>query len=107
MPKRLDRTMQPSEAVNESAYSLPRERQQTYRISAADATHEFLARDVIFREGETEMKITKYVRYSAAGKTSYGIFDDQIIRELHGDVFAGAEPTGRTIKFADVKLLPP
>jgi 2-keto-4-pentenoate hydratase/2-oxohepta-3-ene-1,7-dioic acid hydratase in catechol pathway len=53
------------------------------------------------------MKITKYVRYSAAGKTSYGILEDQVIRELHGDIFAEAEPTGRTIRFPEVKLLAP
>jgi 2-keto-4-pentenoate hydratase/2-oxohepta-3-ene-1,7-dioic acid hydratase in catechol pathway len=53
------------------------------------------------------MKITKYVRYSADGKTSYGILEDQTIRELRGDIFSGAELTGKTIKLADVRLLAP
>jgi 2-keto-4-pentenoate hydratase/2-oxohepta-3-ene-1,7-dioic acid hydratase in catechol pathway len=50
---------------------------------------------------------TKYVRYSAAGGTSYGILDGDVIRELSGDLFQSPKPTGRTIKLADAKLLAP
>src|SRR5947207_3059965 len=57
--------------------------------------------------GRTLMKITRYVRYSAAGATSYGILKDAIIHQLHGDLFAGAEPTGKTIQLSEVKLLAP
>jgi 2-keto-4-pentenoate hydratase/2-oxohepta-3-ene-1,7-dioic acid hydratase in catechol pathway len=53
------------------------------------------------------MKNTKYVRYSAAGKTSYGILEEQIIRELRGDIFSGAEATGKTLSLSEVKLLAP
>jgi 2-keto-4-pentenoate hydratase/2-oxohepta-3-ene-1,7-dioic acid hydratase in catechol pathway len=53
------------------------------------------------------MKITKYVRYSAEGKTSYGILEDQTIHELHGSIFAGAEPVGKTLSLSGVKLLAP
>src|SRR5437016_14026869 len=53
------------------------------------------------------MKITRYVRYSAAEKISYGILEDQTVRELHGNIFTGAEPTGKTLKLAEVKLLAP
>ena len=53
------------------------------------------------------MKNTKYIRYSAEGKTSYGILQDQTIQELHGDIFTGAEPTGKTLRLSDVKLLAP
>jgi 2-keto-4-pentenoate hydratase/2-oxohepta-3-ene-1,7-dioic acid hydratase in catechol pathway len=53
------------------------------------------------------MKITRYVRYAAAGRNCYGIMDEQTIRELSGDIFAGAEPTGKTLKLSDVKLLAP
>lgn len=52
-------------------------------------------------------KITKYVRYSAGGAVSYGILDGQAVRELRGNIFQGAEPTGKTLKLADVKLLAP
>ena len=53
------------------------------------------------------MKITKYIRYSTAGNTSYGILEDQTIHELRGNIFAGAEATGKIIKSSDVKLLVP
>jgi 2-keto-4-pentenoate hydratase/2-oxohepta-3-ene-1,7-dioic acid hydratase in catechol pathway len=53
------------------------------------------------------MKITRYVRYAAAGKTSYGILEEQAVRELHGTPFTGAEPTGSKLNLADVKLLAP
>src|SRR5580692_2730009 len=53
------------------------------------------------------MKITRYIRYSAAGKASYGILEDETVRELRGDIFAGAEDTGKTLNLPDVKLLAP
>ncbi|HLH31957.1 MAG TPA: fumarylacetoacetate hydrolase family protein [Terriglobia bacterium] len=53
------------------------------------------------------MKITRYIRYSAAGKTSYGILDGSIVHELKGDLFGGHERTGNTLQIADVKLLAP
>ena len=51
--------------------------------------------------------VTKYVRYTASGVTSIGILDGETIRELKGSLFANPQPTGRTVKLADVKLLPP
>jgi len=56
---------------------------------------------------EGSMKIVRYVRYSASGKTSYGILEGETIRELHGDIFAGAEPTGKTLSIREAKLLAP
>jgi len=53
------------------------------------------------------MKITRYVRYSAAGKTSYGFLEGQKIRELDGNIFTGAEPTGKELQLAEVRLLAP
>ena len=55
----------------------------------------------------TAMKITRYVRYSAAGKTSYGTLEGQTIQELRGGILAGAEPTGKTLNLEDVRLLAP
>ena len=55
----------------------------------------------------TNAKITKYVRYSAAGTTSYGILEGDLIRELRGDIFTGAVPTGKTLDIRDAKLLAP
>jgi len=51
--------------------------------------------------------VTKYVRYSLAGATSYGILEGDQIRELKGDLFANPAPTGRQVPLASVKLLPP
>lgn len=51
--------------------------------------------------------VTKYLRYESAGVASYGILDGDTIRELKGDLFAKPVPTGRTVKLASVKLLPP
>ena len=53
------------------------------------------------------MKITRYIRYSAAGKTSYGMLEDNTVRELRGNIFSGAEPTGHMLNLSDVKLLAP
>jgi 2-keto-4-pentenoate hydratase/2-oxohepta-3-ene-1,7-dioic acid hydratase in catechol pathway len=51
--------------------------------------------------------VTKYVRYEAGGRTSYGLLDGETVRELQGSIFDNAKPTGRAMKLADVKLLPP
>ena len=50
---------------------------------------------------------TKYVRYEAGNRVSWGILDGESIRELQGSVFDKATPTGKTLKLADVKLLAP
>ena len=51
--------------------------------------------------------LTHYVKYEAGGRTAWGILEGQTIRELQGNVFDGAKPSGRTLKLAEVKLLPP
>ena len=51
--------------------------------------------------------VTKYVRYSHQNVISYGILEGETIRELKGNLFAGATPTGRTVKLADARLLAP
>jgi 2-keto-4-pentenoate hydratase/2-oxohepta-3-ene-1,7-dioic acid hydratase in catechol pathway len=53
------------------------------------------------------MKITRYVRYGAKDKNSYGVLEDQSIRELRGDIFKGAEPTGNSVRLSDARLLAP
>ena len=50
---------------------------------------------------------TKYVRYSLAGATSFGILEGDQIRELKGDLLSNPAPTGRRVPLASVKLLPP
>jgi 2-keto-4-pentenoate hydratase/2-oxohepta-3-ene-1,7-dioic acid hydratase in catechol pathway len=53
------------------------------------------------------MKLTRYVRYAAANKTSYGILEEHRIHELEGNLFNGTHETGNTFNLSDVKLLPP
>jgi 2-keto-4-pentenoate hydratase/2-oxohepta-3-ene-1,7-dioic acid hydratase in catechol pathway len=55
------------------------------------------------------MKITRYVRYRSNGAPTlvYGVLEGETIQELRGDIFAGAEPTGKSINLRDVKLLAP
>jgi 2-keto-4-pentenoate hydratase/2-oxohepta-3-ene-1,7-dioic acid hydratase in catechol pathway len=52
-------------------------------------------------------QVTRYVRYSVDGATSYGILDGQTVRELSADLFANPRPTGRTRRVDQVKLLAP
>jgi 2-keto-4-pentenoate hydratase/2-oxohepta-3-ene-1,7-dioic acid hydratase in catechol pathway len=53
--------------------------------------------------------ITKYVRYETGGRVAWGVLEGETtIREVQGSVYDNsAKPTGRTLKLADVKLLPP
>jgi 2-keto-4-pentenoate hydratase/2-oxohepta-3-ene-1,7-dioic acid hydratase in catechol pathway len=54
-----------------------------------------------------QQTVTKYVRYSAQNQIAYGILDGDVIAELKGDLFANPTRTGRRLKLAEVKLLPP
>jgi 2-keto-4-pentenoate hydratase/2-oxohepta-3-ene-1,7-dioic acid hydratase in catechol pathway len=54
-----------------------------------------------------DAQTTKYVRYSAAGHTAYGILEGDAIRELAGDLFNSPTRTGKTLRLADVTLLAP
>src|SRR5688572_11367225 len=51
--------------------------------------------------------VTRYVRYQAEGRVSYGILGQNSIQELSGDLFGSPRPTGRTIPLAQAKLLAP
>ena len=51
--------------------------------------------------------LTHYVKYETSGRVAWGLLEGETIRELQGNVFEGAKPNGRTIKLAEVKLLPP
>jgi 2-keto-4-pentenoate hydratase/2-oxohepta-3-ene-1,7-dioic acid hydratase in catechol pathway len=50
---------------------------------------------------------TKYIRYELQGKAAYGILEGETVRELSAAPWSGGKPTGRTTKFAGVKLLAP
>ena len=54
-----------------------------------------------------DAQVTKYVRYEAGGRVSYGLLEGDSVRELSGDLFASPKPTGRSVKLAEVTLLAP
>ena len=51
--------------------------------------------------------IVCYVRYTDTGGTSYGILEGESIRQLDGDLFSHPQPTGKTVRVADVRLEAP
>jgi 2-keto-4-pentenoate hydratase/2-oxohepta-3-ene-1,7-dioic acid hydratase in catechol pathway len=51
--------------------------------------------------------LTRYVKYEAGGRIAWGVLEGETIRELQGNVFDGAKPGNRTLKLAEVRLLPP
>jgi 2-keto-4-pentenoate hydratase/2-oxohepta-3-ene-1,7-dioic acid hydratase in catechol pathway len=53
------------------------------------------------------MELPRYVRFSAKGKTSYGILDGDFVRELRQNFLHDVTPTGERIALADVRLLAP
>jgi 2-keto-4-pentenoate hydratase/2-oxohepta-3-ene-1,7-dioic acid hydratase in catechol pathway len=52
-------------------------------------------------------QVTRYIRYESAGRTAYGILDGETVRELSAAPWNAGKPTGRTVAFKSVKLLPP
>ena len=52
-------------------------------------------------------EVIKYVRYAHDGAESYGVLEGDTVRELRGNIFESAQPTGRTVALADVQLLVP
>jgi len=54
-----------------------------------------------------DAQVTKYVRYSAGGKTANGILDGDVVRELSGSLFESPRPTGKTVRLSEVMLLAP
>ena len=57
--------------------------------------------------GASAQTLTRYVKYETAGRVAWGLLEGDTIRELQGNVFEGAKPTGRTLKLSEVRLLPP
>jgi 2-keto-4-pentenoate hydratase/2-oxohepta-3-ene-1,7-dioic acid hydratase in catechol pathway len=53
------------------------------------------------------MKHTRYVRFEHAGGVAYGLWDDDVVHELAGDIFNGAALCGREHPAGEVKLLVP
>ena len=62
---------------------------------------------IALNAGSATAQVTKYIRYEQQGKASYGILDGETVRELSAAPWAGGKATGKTTKFAGVKLLAP
>ena len=56
---------------------------------------------------EASQQVTKYVRYSYEGSTSYGVLEDTTVYELDGDIFASPSRSGRSMPLANLTLLAP
>ena len=54
-----------------------------------------------------EKKVTKYARFEADGKVTYGIVEGERVRQIAGDVFGTWKPTDKTYALSEVKLLVP
>jgi 2-keto-4-pentenoate hydratase/2-oxohepta-3-ene-1,7-dioic acid hydratase in catechol pathway len=52
-------------------------------------------------------RATKYVRYVHQGVSALGLLEGETVRELRGSLFESPTPTGKQLRLADVKLLPP
>jgi hypothetical protein len=49
----------------------------------------------------------KYVKYQAGNRVSWGVLDNDTIREISAAPWAGGKANGRTLKLAEVKLMAP
>src|SRR5215510_4985435 len=51
--------------------------------------------------------VTRYVRYAAKGKTSYGLLEGDSVRELKSNFLQDVTPTGEVLPLAETRLLTP
>ncbi len=51
--------------------------------------------------------MAKWIRFEQAGKPGIGTLEGDTIAVHTGDMFAGAKPTGQTLKLSDVQILTP
>ena len=56
---------------------------------------------------ESKAKVTKYARFQVGDKIAYGIVENDLIRQLEGNLFNSPQPTATTHSLSSVKLLPP
>ena len=75
--------------------------------SFATTAGAFVAVLVIASACMAQGDITKYVRYSHSGVTSYGVLEGETIHALQGDLFSSPTRTGETVALDAVQLLAP
>ena len=51
--------------------------------------------------------MAKWIRFEQGGKTGFGTLEGDTIAVHTGDLFAGAKPSGQTLKLSDVQILTP
>jgi 2-keto-4-pentenoate hydratase/2-oxohepta-3-ene-1,7-dioic acid hydratase in catechol pathway len=66
-----------------------------------------IAAALIALPAAAQTNVTRYVRYASGSDVSWGILEGETIRQLDGDLFGSPTPTGRSVRLADVRLLPP
>lgn len=61
------------------------------------------------QEAQTEpgARAARWVRFAHGGREGFGRLEGQRVAIHHGDMFAGAQPTGEAVALADVTLLAP
>ena len=52
-------------------------------------------------------KVTRYVRFEHSGAAAYGLWENDLVRELTGSIFDGATLTGREFPVSQIKFLVP
>jgi 2-keto-4-pentenoate hydratase/2-oxohepta-3-ene-1,7-dioic acid hydratase in catechol pathway len=52
----------------------------------------------------TDDNVNRYVRFTHADDTSYGLLDGEVVHQLEGDLFDDPRPSGRTYLLSDVTL---
>jgi 2-keto-4-pentenoate hydratase/2-oxohepta-3-ene-1,7-dioic acid hydratase in catechol pathway len=56
---------------------------------------------------QPKQHVTRYVRFAQAGTAAYGIWENDVVKELKGDIFNGAALTGRAFRAAETQFLVP
>ena len=51
--------------------------------------------------------MVKWIRFEQGGKTGFGTLEGDNIAVHSGDLFAGAKPSGQTLKLSEVQVLTP
>jgi 2-keto-4-pentenoate hydratase/2-oxohepta-3-ene-1,7-dioic acid hydratase in catechol pathway len=71
------------------------------------AQHAVIALLILSSPSLAQESVNKYVRYSHAGTTAYGILRGETITRLDGQLFSSPRETDETVSLSDVRLLAP
>src|SRR5258708_6297402 len=52
-------------------------------------------------------QMARWIRFEQGGKTGFGTLEGDTIAVHTGDLFAGAKPSGQTLKLSEVQILTP